>query len=63
MAGKTIGRERNLGKKLVHLTAGAVFFYLALLVIVFVAQEVISEERIVDKGLENDVHETCLTEV
>ena len=36
---------------------------LARCAVVFVAQEVIAEERVVNKGLEDDVQETCLAKV
>jgi hypothetical protein len=56
-------KKNDLCEQLVHFTTGAVLLYFTLLVIVFVAQEVISQQRIVHKGLENDIHEASLTEV
>lgn len=49
-------------EELVHLAAGAVFYFTCPAV-VFVAQEIVAEEGIVHEALEHDVQETSLTEI
>jgi len=58
-----VGGERtSLREKLVHLAACAVFDF-ALLPVVFVAEEVVSQKRVVNEGLKDDVEETRLSEI
>jgi hypothetical protein len=56
-------RGCHLSEEFIHLTAGAVFLYFALPVVVFVAEEVIAEEWVVNEGLKNNVHETGLPQI
>ncbi len=64
-----MGRERklecrrtHLGEQLVHLTTRAVLV-LACLVVMLVAEEVVSQERVGKEGLQDRVQVACLSEV
>ena len=49
-----------LGKEFVHFAARTVLIS-ALLPIVFIPEEIIPEERVMDETLKHDVKEACLT--
>jgi len=55
--------QSYLCKKFVHFAAAAVVFRFALLVIVFVAQKIVTKERVVHQTLQHHVQETCLPEI
>jgi hypothetical protein len=59
--------QSYLSKKFVHFAAAAVIqqcsFRFALLVIVFVAQKIVTKERIVHQTLQHHVQETCLPKI
>jgi hypothetical protein len=51
-----------LGEKFVHLAARAVL-HLALLAVVFVAEEVVAKQRVVDKTLKDHIKKAGLTKI
>ncbi len=54
--------QSYLSKKFVHFAAAAVFRF-ALLVIVFVAQKIVTKEGVVHQTLQHRVQETCLPKI